>query len=575
MLEIRLIGPPSLIRDGAVLTGPRGGKCWAVMARVLSTHDPVSRQQLVNELFSEADDPMGALRWTLAEIRRRLGLPGAFSGNPVLHGLGPDTTVDIVTLADGTVPSPVPAGQLLEGVEIHASPSFETWLLVERNRVAGALQDIVRAAALRALSNREHARAIDLASALVAGDPFDEGRHVVLLKALVAAGHHDAASRHLRATEESFAAELGVTSLPALRAASRPAPQAIAGISPSASARMQVSLGRGAVAAGAVDAGIDNLRVAVDTAGEAGDDLLLAECEFELGAALVHSVCGFDDEGSVMLENARARALAAGDRELAAKALSELAYLDVLFARRASAAVHLAEAWEAAEGFPGVQASVAAYDAIHLADWGRLEESLDRFREALELCAASHSVRRRIWTAGHAARVAYIAGALEVAERWSREAEAGAEEERWTAVRPWPETWRAHARLSRGDDPVEVRADLEATYALARQLGDPCWQGASAKALGLTYVADGRPELALQWFADAHDACAPKTGAYRWVDAEVRVTQAEVLRDLGDGPTARDVATRALEDAARGDMPLLVARATAVLESLDKVDIPG
>lgn len=569
MLSIRLLGQPRLVSDGEVLTGPRGGKCWAVMARVLLSPDPVSRQQLVHELFSEADDPMGALRWSLAELRRRLEMPGSFAGNPVAAGLDPGTVVDVLEVARGEMPDPVPAGELLAGVEIHASSTFETWLLVERTRVAGHLQDILRAHALRALSNRDHARAIDLATALVAGDPFDEGRHVLLVKALVAAGRQGAADRHVAATTAMFLEELGVSAVPALRAAARAPVRPAAGVSPAAAARMQLQLGRGAVAAGAADAGIDNLRAAVDSAVLDGSPALVAECQFELGAALLHSACGYDTESAVMLETARAGAVQAGDRELVAKALSELAYIDVLLAQRASAAVHLKEAWDAAEGFTGIRASVAAYDAIHLADWGRLDESLARFREALALCEASGSVRRRIWTAGHAARVAVLAGALDDAERWSREAEAGADAERWTAVRPWPSTWRAQARLSRGEDPGAVRADLEATYALARQLQDPCWTGASAKALGMTYVADGRPDLALPWLADALVACAPATGAYRWVDAEARVTEAEVLLSVGDTEAADAVARRALADAARGDMPLLVARATAVIDRLN------
>ena len=575
MLAIRLIGPPQLIRDGVGVPGPRGGKCWAVMARVLLSPDPVSRHQLVTELFSDADDPMGALRWSLAELRRRLGMPQSFAGNPVSAGLDPDTRVDVLAVAAGEIPESIPHGELLQGVEVHASAGFETWLLVERNRVGGALQDIIRSGAVRAMATRHHERALGLATALVAATPFDEGAHVLLIKALVAAGHDEAAAQHVEATEASFSRELGVGVLPVLRAAARSTPASVTGVSPGATARTLLTAGLGAIAAGAADAGIENLRGAVASAESAGDPALRAECQFELGAALVHAVRGYDDEGAVMLEHARVGAAAVGALELAAKAASELAYLDVLFARRASAVKHLAEAWEAAEGFPGVRASVAAYDAIHLADWGRLDEALDRFREALALCEESGSVRRGIWTAGHASRVAYLAGALDDAERWSRLAVSGAQAERWTAVRPWPESWHAHARLSRGDDPLEVRAELEATYVLACQLQDPCWQGISAKAMGLTYVADGHPEQALPWFTDALVACAPLTGAYRWVDAEVRVTESEVLLGLGDREAALSVATQALEDSARGDMPLLVARARAVIESARASAIPG
>ena len=37
---------------------------------------PPTRTQLASLLFPEADDPLGALRWCLAEIRRGLGAGG-------------------------------------------------------------------------------------------------------------------------------------------------------------------------------------------------------------------------------------------------------------------------------------------------------------------------------------------------------------------------------------------------------------------------------------------------------------------------------------------------------------------
>src|SRR4029453_14541915 len=88
-LSIRLLGPPALERDGRSVAAPRGGKAWAVLAYLLLAERPPGRRQLAELLFGDADDPLGALRWTLAELRRALGQPGLFGGDPVATAVGP------------------------------------------------------------------------------------------------------------------------------------------------------------------------------------------------------------------------------------------------------------------------------------------------------------------------------------------------------------------------------------------------------------------------------------------------------------------------------------------------------
>ena len=79
-LSIRLLGPPALERDGRSVAAPRGRKAWAVLAYLLLAERPPGRRQLAELLFGDADDPLGALRWTLAELRRALGGAGAVRG---------------------------------------------------------------------------------------------------------------------------------------------------------------------------------------------------------------------------------------------------------------------------------------------------------------------------------------------------------------------------------------------------------------------------------------------------------------------------------------------------------------
>jgi DNA-binding SARP family transcriptional activator len=81
-LTIRLLGPSAIARDGVPAPPPRGRKAWALLAYLLLADRPPSRRHLAELLFGDADDPLGALRWTLAELRRALGARELFGGDP-------------------------------------------------------------------------------------------------------------------------------------------------------------------------------------------------------------------------------------------------------------------------------------------------------------------------------------------------------------------------------------------------------------------------------------------------------------------------------------------------------------
>ena len=61
---------------------PRGRKAWALLGYLLLAERPPSRRHLAELLFADADDPLGALRWTLAELRRDSRPPGAVQRRP-------------------------------------------------------------------------------------------------------------------------------------------------------------------------------------------------------------------------------------------------------------------------------------------------------------------------------------------------------------------------------------------------------------------------------------------------------------------------------------------------------------
>lgn len=70
-----MLGRPRIERDGVEGSRPRGRKPWAVLAYLAIAERPVLRERLAGMLFGEADNPLGALRWSLAEARRMLDAP--------------------------------------------------------------------------------------------------------------------------------------------------------------------------------------------------------------------------------------------------------------------------------------------------------------------------------------------------------------------------------------------------------------------------------------------------------------------------------------------------------------------
>src|SRR6476469_10024526 len=98
MVVIRLLGAPSIEVDGAPAPGPRGRKTWALLAYLVLAERPPTRHRLAELLFGGADDPLGALRWSLAELRRSLGGHASLGGEPVRLVLADGVTTDVALL---------------------------------------------------------------------------------------------------------------------------------------------------------------------------------------------------------------------------------------------------------------------------------------------------------------------------------------------------------------------------------------------------------------------------------------------------------------------------------------------
>src|SRR5215204_4185407 len=276
-LVITLLGAPQVERNGELVTAPRGRKCWALLAYLLLRERPVPRLALAELLFPDADDPLRALRWTLVELRRALGGSEVLHGDPLQLALPPGTQVDVLALTGEGASISLGQGALLEGSDFRATPAFDSRLRVERRMLAGIYEQLIHNEALSRLAEGETGEAARLAALCVTRDPLDENHQELLVRCLAANGDERGALRQAEGCVKLFREQLGREPGPALREAAR---VGVALTPPAggdaAAAQAQLDAGHAAIAAGAVEPGIDCLRLSCAEAEASGDTPLHA-----------------------------------------------------------------------------------------------------------------------------------------------------------------------------------------------------------------------------------------------------------------------------------------------------------
>lgn len=565
---IALLGPPGVQRAGSVASGPvpapapRGSKAWLLLAYLVLAQRPVPRSRLADLLVDDADDPGAALRWNLSQLRRALDGVADLGGDPLTLTLHPGTVVDVRVLGSGSwaeaLALPGFGGALLEGITPRGSAALELWLAAERERVAGMTAAILHEAAHARLARGEAGSAVDLAGRLVAAEPLAERGHELWVRALVAAGDRAGAERRAAECRALFRRELGVEPSPALAAALRPRPAPEPARSPAA-VDAAVEGGENAAHVGAYERAIDLLRSGVHGARALGDDARLAQALGSLGRVLVHGVRGSDEEAITVLHEALDVARRAGARDVAARAALELGHVETLRGRYPRSAVWFGRATRLGGDDPRLRAWVGVFDGIGCTDQGDYADAVGVLDAAVADARAAGDQRAEAYALTALGRLRVLRDERDPALAVLDRACAVAQDLGWTSFLPFPRTQRAEVLLRAGDlDAAE--AGLEGAYALACQVGDPCWESYALRGRGLLAAARGDEATALDLLTDAPEAGRRQRDAHAWVEAHCldALCGYAVPRGL---PSAAGWVAELEAFAARRGMRELVARA--------------
>jgi DNA-binding SARP family transcriptional activator/tetratricopeptide (TPR) repeat protein len=224
-LEIRVLGELQVLRGGVPLALPPSKKTRALLAYLVLTRREHRRERLCELLWDVADDPRGALRWSLSKLRALVDdesdariVAGREHVRFEAHGARVDAYRLGERLAGGVASLPtgeleelaaVFRGELLEGLDLGDFFDYQAWCVAERERarrlhleLLGALVERLKEDPARALPHAR--RRVDLA-------PVNESAHAELIRILGALGWQREAGEHVRAAKRLFR-ELGAPS---------------------------------------------------------------------------------------------------------------------------------------------------------------------------------------------------------------------------------------------------------------------------------------------------------------------------------------------------------------------------
>jgi TolB-like protein/DNA-binding SARP family transcriptional activator len=218
-VQIRLLGPMTISRDGITLPMPSSRKVRALIAYLAMAPQAVARTHLCELLWDIPSDPRGELRWCLSKARSVLDEPERrrveAKGDTVRLDLS-HCFVDAREIARFTQAgfdacdtdrlrslAALFKGDFLEGLEIDRAPGFYGWLTAQRRRFRSTHAALLEHLVGR-VSGEEALGYLDTWYRLA---PYDLRVHEMLLGALARSGRIREGEEHLEATARLFESE--------------------------------------------------------------------------------------------------------------------------------------------------------------------------------------------------------------------------------------------------------------------------------------------------------------------------------------------------------------------------------
>ncbi|HET7551060.1 MAG TPA: AAA family ATPase [Gemmatimonadaceae bacterium] len=239
-LEIRLLGPLEVERDGRLLELPPSRKARALLAYLAATGGSHAREQICDIFWDGPVDPRGALRGALSKLRRVLDDARANHIVPGGDRVALDTTgitVDLTTIravASDLVSADLELlercaasfrGELLEGLDLPDCYRFDAWRAAQREVARGLRSSILSTLVVRLADTPNEA--LRYARERLRHDPFAEAAHMDVMRLLARLGRVREAREQYESCRRILESELHVRpsrELEALRRAILPPP---------------------------------------------------------------------------------------------------------------------------------------------------------------------------------------------------------------------------------------------------------------------------------------------------------------------------------------------------------------
>ena len=212
-LELRFLGEMEIVRGGDHLALPPSKKTRGLLAYLALSGRPHRRDRLCSLLWDVADDPRGALRWSLSRLRALVDEPDrprirAPRDSVAFEAQG--AWIDVLALKkrcaaglDGATVEELAGlarefrGELLEGLDLGDFLDFQAWCVAEREEARKLHATLLRALVGRLAGDPE--AALSHARTLASIDPLDEATRAGLVRLLAATGRRSEAEQQYEA----------------------------------------------------------------------------------------------------------------------------------------------------------------------------------------------------------------------------------------------------------------------------------------------------------------------------------------------------------------------------------------